>query len=135
MDEKNRKMSAKSLKRYFHSKYKTKRILTFAITHFVVSMLALFCALEGLGAIDDPLYEPSRTAITGDIIFKSLMFPAIELKDFSLKMGVVINDFFEWVLVVGNSIAYALFFDYLILKLLGRRNKGIPFSEDEVRHE
>jgi len=121
-------MSARALPKYFHAKYRTKRILIFVILHFAVSMLALFCALEGLGAID----EPSWMGIAGDFIFKALMFPAIELKGFSWEIGIAINDFFEWALVIGNSIAYALFFDYLIRKLLGRRAKDIPFSEDEA---
>ena len=125
-------MSARALPKYFHAKYRTKRILIFVILHFAVSMLALFCALEGLGAIDDPSYEPSWMGIAGDLIFKALMFPAIGLKGFSWEMGIAINDFFEWALVIGNSIAYALFFDYLIRKLLGRRAEGIPFSEDEA---
>ena len=125
-------MSTRALIKYYHANIRTKRILIFAIIHFVVSMLALFCALEGLFAIDEPSYEPSWMGIAGDIIFKTLMFPAIELKEFSWGMGVAINEFFQWVLVIGNSIAYALFFDYLILKLLGRRAKGISFSEDEV---
>ena len=93
-------------------------------------MLALLAALEGLAAFDVPDYQPSWRESVGDFLFKSLMLPAIALKMLFSSFGIYLNDFFEWVSVIVNSIAYALFLDYLICKLLGRRAKGIPFSKD-----
>ena len=116
--------------KYFHAKSRTKRILIFVILHFVVSMLALLAALEGLAAFDVPDHQPSWRESVGDFLFKSLMLPAIALKMLFSSFGIYINDFFEWVLVIVNSIAYALFLDYLILKWLGRRTKGTSFSKN-----
>ena len=123
-------MSTRSLTKHFHAKSRTKRILIFVILHFVVSMLALLAALEGLAAFDVPDHQPSWREGVGDFLFTGLMLPAIALKMLFSSFGIYINDFFEWVFVIVNSIAYALFLDYLIRKLLGRRAKNIPFSKD-----
>jgi hypothetical protein len=88
--------------------------------HFVVSMLALLASLEGLTALDVPGYQPSWIKNIGDVIFKCLMFPAIELKMLFDSSGLYINDFFEWVLVIANSIAYAFCLDYIISKFFRR---------------
>ena len=103
--------------------------------HFAVSILALLASLEGLAALDVPDYQPSWIKNIGDVLFKCLMLPAIELKMLFDSLGLYINDFFEWVLLIVNSIAYALFLDYLIIKWFGRRTKGTPFSKNVSRHE
>ena len=56
----------------------------------------------------------------GDILFKGLMFPAIALKMLFSNLGVYINDFFEWMIVITNSIAYAFCLDYIIFNLFRR---------------
>jgi hypothetical protein len=88
--------------------------------HFAVSILALLASLEGLTALDVPDYQPSWRENIGDVLFKCLMFPAIELKMLFDSLGLYINDFFEWVLVIANSIAYAFCLDYIISKFFRR---------------
>ena len=101
-------------------KSKSKRILIFASIHFVVSMLALLGSLEGFAALDVPDHQPSWMESAGGIVFKGLMFPAIALKMLFSNLGVYINDFFEWMIVITNSIAYAFCLDYIIFNLFRR---------------
>ena len=101
-------------------KSKSKRILIFAIIHFAVSMLALFGALSGFA--DDQSYWWEGAARS---VWMGLMFPAMELHSFINNFfGVHVNDFFEWLIVVANSIAYALFIDYIIFKLFLSTKRG-----------
>ena len=104
-------------------KSKTKRILIYTILHFVVSMLALLAALEGLAAFDVPDHQPSWREILGDFLFKGLMLPAIALKMLFSSFGIYINDFFEWLVVIANSITYAFCLDYIIFKLFRRPSR------------
>ena len=93
-------------------------------------MLALLAALEGFAALDALDHQPSWRESVGASLFTGLMLPSIALKMLFGSFDIYINDFFEWMSVIVNSIAYALFLYYLICKLLGRRAKGIPFSKD-----
>ena len=88
--------------------------------HFAVSILALLASLEGLTALDVPDYQPSWIKNIGDVIFKCLMFPALLADRLLPTSGLYINDFFEWVLLIANSIAYAFCFDYIISKFFRR---------------
>ena len=104
-------------------KSKSKRILIFAIIHFVVSMLALLAALSGLSGFDDDQSSwwegPARS------VWMVLMFPAMALHSFINNLfGVHVNDFFEWLIAIANSIAYALFIDYIIFKLFLSTKRG-----------
>lgn len=98
-------------------KSNTTRVLSLTVLHFVLCMLALYAALEGLAAFDVPDHQPSWRESVGDFLVTGLMLPAIALKMLFGSFGIHINDFFEWVLAIANSVAYALFFNYLIHKL------------------
>ena len=84
--------------------------------HFLVSMLALFGALEGLVSFDDPDYQPSWRETAGEMLFECLMFPAISAVEVFRRLGISVNDFFEWMITIANSIAYAFVLDYIIFK-------------------
>ena len=116
-------------------KSKASRILILALIHFLVSLLALLAAMEGLAAFDDPDYQPSWRENAGDIVFECLMFPAIQLQDVLRGTDMRINDFLEWLLVIANSMAYACFADYIIFKCFGRKVHGDSISKNTSIHD